>query len=185
MCLSDVDAQPEPSVDAVGDLHPGQHRSSRRCPGGAVANRFLTTALTLSRTPTSTVGRPGIAVQPFDHGRTWYELVKTPAVGSAWADERHRHEAVPGHGQICQGGIGRQGSEAHVKLMELKDKTELSREQAAARLHAIAEELASGNDVVIEREEMRFVAHVPDRVNLKVEFEIEDDGTELEIELTW
>jgi hypothetical protein len=26
---------------------------------------------------------------------------------------------------------------------------------------------------------------VPDEINLKVEFEIEDDGTELEIELTW
>ena len=60
--------------------------------------------------------------------------------------------------------------------MELKDKTTLSREEAAARLHAIADELASGNDVVIERETMRFVAHVPDQVNLKVEFEIEDDG---------
>jgi amphi-Trp domain-containing protein len=44
---------------------------------------------------------------------------------------------------------------------------------------------ASGNDVVIEREDLRFVAHVPDQLNLKVEFEIEDDGTELEIELTW
>jgi amphi-Trp domain-containing protein len=32
---------------------------------------------------------------------------------------------------------------------------------------------------------MRLVAHIPDQVNLKVEFEIEDDGTELEIELTW
>jgi amphi-Trp domain-containing protein len=50
-----------------------------------------------------------------------------------------------------------------VKLMELKDKTTLSREEAAARLHAIADELASGNDVVIERETMRFVAHVPIR----------------------
>jgi amphi-Trp domain-containing protein len=69
--------------------------------------------------------------------------------------------------------------------MELKNKTALSREQAAARLRAIADELASGNDVVIEREDLRLVAHVPDRVNLKVEFEIEDDGTELEIELTW
>jgi amphi-Trp domain-containing protein len=78
-----------------------------------------------------------------------------------------------------------QGSEAEVKLMELKDKTTLSREEAAARLHAIADELASGNDVVIERETMRFVAHVPDQVNLKVEFEVEDDGAELEIELTW
>ena len=44
-----------------------------------------------------------------------------------------------------------------MKLMELKDKTTLSREEAAARLHAIADELASGNDVVIERETMRFI----------------------------
>lgn len=72
-----------------------------------------------------------------------------------------------------------------MKLMELKTKTALPREEAAARLHAIADELSSGNDVVIERDEIRVVAHVPDQVNLKVEFEIEDDGTELEIELTW
>ena len=72
-----------------------------------------------------------------------------------------------------------------MKLMALKEKTVLSREEAVARLHAIADELASGNDVVIEREDMRFIAHVPDQVHLKVEFEIEDDGTELEIELTW
>ena len=79
----------------------------------------------------------------------------------------------------------RQGSETDVKLVELKEKTALSREEAAARLHAIADELASGNDVVIERMDVRFVAHVPDQVHLKVEFEIEDDGSELEIELTW
>ena len=76
-------------------------------------------------------------------------------------------------------------SETQVQLMELKEKTTLSREEAAARLHAIADELASGNDVVIERQNLRFVAHVPDEVDLKVEFEIEDDGAELEIELTW
>jgi amphi-Trp domain-containing protein len=82
-------------------------------------------------------------------------------------------------------GPAAKGSEAQVKLVELKDRTALSREEAAARLHAIADELMSGNDVVIERDDMRFVAHVPDQVNLKVEFEIEGDGTELEIELTW
>jgi amphi-Trp domain-containing protein len=82
-------------------------------------------------------------------------------------------------------GTGCQGSETQVELMELKEKTTLSREEAASRLHAIADELASNNDVVIEREDIRFVAHVPDQVHLKVEFEIEDDGTELEIELTW
>ena len=72
-----------------------------------------------------------------------------------------------------------------MELMELKEKTTLSREQAAARLHAIADELGANNDVVIEREHLRFVARVPDEVHLKVEFEIGDDGTELEIELTW
>lgn len=72
-----------------------------------------------------------------------------------------------------------------MELVELKEKATLSREDAAARLHAIADELASNNDVVFEREGLRFVAHVPDQVNLKVEFEIEDSGTELEIELTW
>jgi amphi-Trp domain-containing protein len=75
--------------------------------------------------------------------------------------------------------------ETHVELMELKEKITLSREEAAARLRAIADELSTGNDVVIERDDLRFVAHVPDQVHLKVEFEVEDDGTELEIELTW
>jgi amphi-Trp domain-containing protein len=72
-----------------------------------------------------------------------------------------------------------------VQLLELEEKSTLSREEAAARLHAIADELASNNDVVIERDNIRFVAKVPDQVHLKVEFEVDGDGTELEIELTW
>ena len=70
-------------------------------------------------------------------------------------------------------------------LVELKEKTSLGREEAAARLHAIADELASGNDIVMERDNLRFVARVPDQVELKIEFELEDDGAEFEIELTW
>jgi amphi-Trp domain-containing protein len=70
-------------------------------------------------------------------------------------------------------------------LVELKEKGSLSREDAAARLRAIADELASNNDLVVERENLRFVAHVPDQLNLKLEFEIDDEGSELEIELTW
>jgi len=70
--------------------------------------------------------------------------------------------------------------------LELKEKSRISREQAAARLHAIAYELASGNDVILERRQARFVAKVPDEVALiKIEFEVEDDKTEFEIELTW
>ena len=63
--------------------------------------------------------------------------------------------------------------ESQVELVELEEKTTLSREEAAAPLHAIADELGANNDVVIEREHIRFVAHVPDQVHLKVEFEIE------------
>jgi amphi-Trp domain-containing protein len=75
--------------------------------------------------------------------------------------------------------------ELSMDLVELKEKSSVSREDAAARLRAMADELASNNDLVIERENLRFVAHVPDQVNLKLEFEIEDEGSELEIELTW
>jgi hypothetical protein len=35
------------------------------------------------------------------------------------------------------------------------------------------------------RDNLRFVARVPDQVNLKIEFEVGDDGAEFEIELTW
>jgi amphi-Trp domain-containing protein len=70
-------------------------------------------------------------------------------------------------------------------LVELKEKTTISREDAAARLRAIADELGSGNDIVFERDHLRFVARVPDEVHLKIEFEIEEDGSEFEIELTW
>jgi amphi-Trp domain-containing protein len=72
-----------------------------------------------------------------------------------------------------------------VRLLELKEKTTPSREEAAARLHAMADEPASGNDFVVERDGLRFVAPVADRMELKVELEVEDDGTELEIERSW
>jgi amphi-Trp domain-containing protein len=70
-------------------------------------------------------------------------------------------------------------------LVDLKEKTTLSREEAAARLRQIADELASGNDIVMERDRLRFVARVPDQVHMKIEFEVEEDGSEFEIELTW
>jgi amphi-Trp domain-containing protein len=69
--------------------------------------------------------------------------------------------------------------------LEIKEKSSVSREQAAGRLRAIADELASGNGIVLEREGLRFVAKVPDEIALKVEFEVDDDETEFEIELTW
>ena len=70
-------------------------------------------------------------------------------------------------------------------LMEITEKERLSREDAAARLHALADTLAKQNDVEFERDGLHFKVHVPDEVDFKLEIEIEDDERELEIELKW
>jgi amphi-Trp domain-containing protein len=70
-------------------------------------------------------------------------------------------------------------------LLEISQKERIGREAAAQRLHELADALARNNDVELERNGMHIKVHVPDEVELKVELEVEDDGTELEIELTW
>jgi amphi-Trp domain-containing protein len=70
-------------------------------------------------------------------------------------------------------------------LMEISEKERLSREEAAARLHALADALAKNNEVEFDRGGLRIKVHVPDQVQFKLEVEIEDDGSELEVELTW
>ena len=60
-------------------------------------------------------------------------------------------------------------------LMEITEKERLSREDAAARLHALADMLAKHNDVEFDRGGMHFKVHVPDEVDFKLEIEIEDD----------
>jgi amphi-Trp domain-containing protein len=69
--------------------------------------------------------------------------------------------------------------------VEIKQKERLRREEAAARLRDLADQLARHNDLEFERDGISFKVHVPDEVQLKVEFEVEDDGSELELELTW
>ena len=70
-------------------------------------------------------------------------------------------------------------------LIEISERERLGREEAAARLHAIADALARHNDVEFERGGLRFKVHVPDEVDFKLEIEIEEDERELEIELKW
>ena len=60
------------------------------------------------------------------------------------------------------------------------EKGRLSRENAAARLHALADALARHNDIEFDRGGMHFKVHVPDEVDFKLEIEIEDDERELE-----
>ena len=75
--------------------------------------------------------------------------------------------------------------EARMDLMEISEKQRLSRKDAAARLRALADALARTNEVAFDRGDVRFKVHVPDEVDFKLEIEIEDDKSELEIELTW
>ncbi len=72
-----------------------------------------------------------------------------------------------------------------MELVEIKQKETARREEVAARLRAIADQLARHNDLEFERDGISFKVRVPDEVHLKVEFEFEDDEAELEIELTW
>ena len=70
-------------------------------------------------------------------------------------------------------------------IFEVEQNERVSREEVAARLRALADMLARHNDIEFQRGGMRFTAHVPDEVQLKIELEVESDERELEIELTW
>jgi amphi-Trp domain-containing protein len=70
-------------------------------------------------------------------------------------------------------------------LFEIDETHRLSREEAAARLRALADVLARNNEIEFERAGRRITVHVPDEVDLKIEVEIGDEERELEIELTW
>jgi len=70
-------------------------------------------------------------------------------------------------------------------LIEIDETRRMRREEAAAKLHALADALARNNSVELQRGGHRITVRVPDEVELKVEVEIGDDEGELEIELTW
>ena len=72
-----------------------------------------------------------------------------------------------------------------LRIVTLSDTQVVRREDAARRLHEIADGLASGNGIVVERDSMRFDVAVPDEVSMKSEDEIKSDENELEMELTW
>ena len=70
-------------------------------------------------------------------------------------------------------------------LLEINETVRLTREEAAARIHALADAIASDNAVELRRDGLRFTVAVPKEVDLKVEVELSDDEHEIEIELTW
>lgn len=70
-------------------------------------------------------------------------------------------------------------------LLEIEEKREMRREEAAKLLHRIADSLARQNDLEFTREGIRITVDVPDQVEVELELEVGDDGTSFEIEINW
>ncbi len=70
-------------------------------------------------------------------------------------------------------------------MIETETQEELSREAAAAKLRAIADQLSKQNQVSFSKGGLPVRVKVPAQVKLSVEIEITDEGGELEVEITW
>jgi amphi-Trp domain-containing protein len=70
------------------------------------------------------------------------------------------------------------------ELIETTTETVLRREEAAARLRQLADQISRHNQIEFEREGLRYSARIPDEVTLKLEIEVGDES-EIEIELSW
>lgn len=70
------------------------------------------------------------------------------------------------------------------ELLEITEKRTVTREQAAARLRELADQLARHNQIEFTREGVRYAAEVPREVELKIEIELGDES-EIEVELSW
>ena len=71
------------------------------------------------------------------------------------------------------------------ELIEVTEEQTLTREAAAARLRELADQLARHNQVEFVRDGLRYTVEVPAEVTLSVEVELGDDGSEIEIEISW
>ena len=69
--------------------------------------------------------------------------------------------------------------------MEITEKEQVTRAEAAARLRALATALAKKGEVEYERGDLSFSIDVPDKVDCKIEIETDGDEWELEVELKW
>ena len=71
------------------------------------------------------------------------------------------------------------------ELLEIEDEQNLSREEAAAWLRELADQLARNNQLQFRREGLKYTVRVPGQVTMEVEIDIDDDGGELDIEISW
>lgn len=70
-------------------------------------------------------------------------------------------------------------------LLEISEKREMGREDAAKLLHQIADSLAHHNEVEFAREGIKFHLAVPNQVTVELEIEVESEESSIEIEISW
>ena len=70
------------------------------------------------------------------------------------------------------------------ELIETTTESVLRREEAAARLRQLADQIARHNQIEFVRDGLRYSARIPDEVTLKVEIELGSES-EIEIEISW
>lgn len=71
------------------------------------------------------------------------------------------------------------------ELIEVEEKLQLRREEAADRPRAIADQLSRHNNLEFQQGGLKMTAKVPDQVEMEIEVEITADGGELEVEISW
>jgi amphi-Trp domain-containing protein len=72
-----------------------------------------------------------------------------------------------------------------MSLIEHTSEERLGREEAAQRLRELADELSRHNDVPFVRDGVRYSVKVPNELTYSLEIEVDEDGSEIEIELKW
>ena len=70
------------------------------------------------------------------------------------------------------------------ELIETSTESVMRREEAAARLRELADQISRHNQIEFVREGLRYSARIPDEVTLKVEIELGSES-EIEIEISW
>lgn len=72
-----------------------------------------------------------------------------------------------------------------MELIEHESEERMTREEAAKRLHALADQLERHNQVEFEQGSIKHTVKVPKEVTLSLEIEVGDEGGEIEVEITW
>ena len=72
-----------------------------------------------------------------------------------------------------------------MSVIEHESNEHLRREEAAARLREIADQLARQNEISFVREGITHTVKVPDDIDFEFEVEIGGDESEIEISLKW